>query len=142
MTKWDERFINQAKQIAGWSKDPKHKVGAVLVDPFHRVLGLGYNGPPRTTKDEYLTDEQKKFRTLHAELNAILNCNGPRGATMYLYPFSPCAQCAAAIIQVGIERVIYYNDRQIGYWGPSQAEALIMLDEAGVYHDCLTAEGL
>jgi dCMP deaminase len=46
---------------------------------------------------------------VHAESNAILNAakNGTKveGATIYV-TFPPCSQCAAAIIQAGITRVI------------------------------------
>lgn len=48
----------------------------------------------------------------HAELNAILNHAGPtlRGATLYSTLF-PCNECAKAIIQAGIRKVVYLSDK-------------------------------
>ena len=42
MSKWDQRFLELAKQISTWSKDPSTQVGCVVVGPDReiRVLGL------------------------------------------------------------------------------------------------------
>jgi len=132
--KWDKRFMDQAKLYAQWSKDPKHKLGAVIVDENHFLISAGYNGLPRGLEDKDMPKEVKQLRTIHAELNAILNSNkSMQGATIYVYPYSPCAQCAAAIIQKGIKRVVFNGlSNTLSTWGLSQAEALIMFQEAGV----------
>lgn len=125
--------MDQAKLVASWSKDPKHKVGAVIVDAWNRQISIGYNGPPRMVKDRGLSQNEKTLRSLHAELNAILNSNTDlTGTIMYVYPYGPCAQCAAAIIQKQISKVIYYCDRNLNTWRESQIEAGIMFKEAGV----------
>ena len=48
----------------------------------------------------------------HAELNAILNSNigNLSGCTVYVTLF-PCNECAKAIIQSGIKRVVYYSNK-------------------------------
>ena len=43
---WEETYFELAKVISKRSKDPRTKVGAVLVKEG-RVIGLGYNGEPR-----------------------------------------------------------------------------------------------
>ena len=132
--KWDKRFMERAKSIAQWSKDPDHKVGAVIVNPEFYSVSEGYNGPPHDVQDKGLERHIELMRTLHAELNAILNSNTSlKGYTMYVYPFMPCAQCAAAIIQKGITKVVYYEDRDLKNWKASQKEAIKMFEEAGVY---------
>ena len=35
--KWDTRFLDLAEHIAGWSKDPSRKIGAIAVDLSARV---------------------------------------------------------------------------------------------------------
>jgi len=132
--KWNKRFMDQAKLYAQWSKDPKHKLGAVIVDSMHFQISAGYNGFPRGIKDTKVSDTSKRRRTIHAELNAILNSNKSMiGATIYVYPYSPCAQCAAAIIQKGIKRVIFpTQNKELSAWSESQAEALDMFIEADV----------
>jgi dCMP deaminase len=49
---WDVRFLEMAKLVSTWSKDPSTQVGAVLVDPCHRVVSLGFNGFPRAIADD------------------------------------------------------------------------------------------
>lgn len=48
----------------------------------------------------------------HAELNAILNSDGRSliDAILYVTCF-PCNECAKAIIQAGIKKVIYLEDK-------------------------------
>ena len=38
---WDERFIGLAQHVATCSKDPRTKVGAVLVNETKQVLSVG-----------------------------------------------------------------------------------------------------
>ncbi len=135
---WDNRFLAMALTVSQWSKDPDHQVGAVIVDKLNRVISVGYNGPPRGVVDIGLEEKTKVLRSIHAELNAVLNSNiGIEGCTLYVYPFSPCAQCAAAIIQKGISRIVYKTDTQLRTWKASQMEAFRMLDEVGILIDKL-----
>lgn len=107
-TDWDKRFIELAKHVATWSKDPSTKVGAVIVDPSHRVIGIGYNGFPRfiDDNDRLNNRELKNEITVHAEVNAILNAtNFVHGCEIYV-THPPCVKCATVIIQSGIGAVI------------------------------------
>lgn len=105
--KWDHRMLDMARLVAGWSKDPGTKVGAVLARG-NRVLSVGYNGLPRQLPDTGLDDRPSKLsRTIHAELNAIFNSYArPEGATLYVTPLQPCDRCAVHVIQAGIVRVV------------------------------------
>ena len=134
--KWHLRFLDLAMLVSTWSKDPSTCVGAVIVDSKRRVVGMGYNGFPRGVKDHrsrYNERETKYQFVVHAELNAILNTLNQRelhGADLYCTMF-PCNECAKAIIQVGIVRVlapIKENDR----WQVLQGISHVMFDEAGV----------
>ena len=67
---------------------------------------------------------------VHAELNAILNSPRPvRGCTLYVSLF-PCNECAKAIIQSGITKIVYESDKY------AETEAIYaskrMLQAAGV----------
>lgn len=134
---WDKRFLDLAATVAGWSKDPSTRVGCVLVDDRRRVLGLGYNGFPRAVADlpQRLGDrEQKLARTVHAELNAVLNASGDlRGSTAYV-TMPPCSHCAAVLIQVGVTRVVARSPvaETAKRWDFSWRIAESMFDEAGV----------
>ena len=108
--KWDIRLIGLAEHVAQWSKDPSTKVGAVIADKKHRIISLGFNGFARGVSDlaERLDDRQTKYdMIIHAERNALLFANSSvDGASVYVWPLLPCAQCAATLIQVGIAEVI------------------------------------
>jgi len=142
---WNEYFIKMADLVAEKSKDRSTKIGAVIVGPDHEVRSTGYNGFPRGVDDN--VDERherpaKYMWTEHGERNAIFNAarNGVHtlGCTMYLNCWYPCADCARAVIQAGIVRVVVRRDRAnpVGSrWEESCAVGSRMLYEAGV--DCV-----
>lgn len=115
--KWYKYFMNVAEESGKLSRDPKTKVGAVIVHN-KRIKSTGFNGAPSTFPDELVpvnSDgetliEKKNTYMCHAELNAILNYDGQitdlKNADMYV-TVSPCSRCACMIAQVGIKRVIY-----------------------------------
>jgi dCMP deaminase len=108
--KWDHRFLELARLISSWSKDPSTKVGAVIADDKNRIISLGFNGFARSVQDlaERLEDRETKYKmVLHAEENAILFAmRDLDGCTVYTYPLMPCAACMSRIIQKGITRVV------------------------------------
>ena len=116
---WDDYFMAMAFLTAKRSKDPNTQVGACLVDPNKRIVGLGYNGFPRGCSDDCLPWGRTSSQQLHtkypyvchAEVNAILNKGSAsvHNATLYVALF-PCNECAKVIIQSGIQEVVYLND--------------------------------
>lgn len=115
---WDEYFMGLAHLSALRSKDPNTQVGAAIVDENHRVVSVGYNGMPKGCSDDVFPWSregallQTKYAfVVHAELNAILNSKYPvSGCTLYVSLF-PCNECAKAIIQAGIRRIVYESDK-------------------------------
>lgn len=114
---WDEYFMGISLLAARRSKDPNTQVGACIVSPENVIISTGYNGMPKgCSDDEYpweRTGEDTKYPyVVHAELNAILNANGRnlQGSRIYVALF-PCNECAKAIIQSGIKKVLYLSDK-------------------------------
>ena len=138
VSKWDKRFMDLAKLVATWSKDPSTKVGAALIDKDHRVVSTGYNGFPKNVTDreeDYNTKNVKYGKIIHAEINAILYAHKDlQGTTLYIYSIPPCSRCAALIIQSGVTRVVFEkNDDHIEpIWDKSFTMALEMFTDAGV----------
>lgn len=138
LSKWDERFIELARGVAAWSKDPSTKVGAVIVRPDRTVASVGFNGFARGVDDteERLNDRALKYPlTIHAETNAILNAHEKlNGCTLYVTPLLPCHACAGLIIQSGISKVVaecgIVNNPDL--WHSSFAVAKKQFEEAGV----------
>jgi dCMP deaminase len=135
--KWDRRFIELARFVADWSKDPSTKVGAVIVRPDRTVAALGFNGFPRGVLDhsERYDDRPTKYEmVVHAELNSILNTRESlEGYTLYVTPLPPCSQCAAAIIQRGITRVVILAKKDLPpNWAEKWAVSKTMFAEVSV----------
>jgi dCMP deaminase len=141
MRKWDERFLDLADRIAAWSKDPSTKVGAVIIRPNRTLVSIGYNGFPREVEDNYerYEDRETKYQmVVHAEINAILTATEElKGCTLYVTPLHPCPQCAAAIIQVGIKRVVSRENRRED-WKERLALSQQMFKEANVTLDVIS----
>ena len=137
--KWDKRFLEMAKLVASWSKDPSTQVGAVAVRN-RTVIAQGYNGFPRGMDDDewlYENKTMKYSRIVHAEMNLIYNAadNGVslKGATVYAVGLPVCHDCAKGLIQAGVKRVVMpmiekMNDK----WKASCADAQMFFDEAKV----------
>lgn len=134
MSKWDKRFLDLAKTVASWSKDPSTGVGAVVVDKDHRIVSLGFNGFPRGVKDdERLKDRDTKYEvTVHAEVNAVLFAQrNLTGCTCYIWPLPCCARCASILVQSGIDRVVSVQVTE-PRWIESCKLGQSLLEEAGV----------
>ena len=141
--KWDIRFLELAKGIAGWSKDPSRKIGAIAVDN-RSVIAQGYNGFPRGIEDyaERYEDRELKYKlVVHAEMNVIYNAtyNGVSldGATLYVWGLPVCSDCAKGIIQTGIRRVVIPEQDIPEHWVESWNLTKTMFEEANVKWECI-----
>lgn len=124
MDKWDKRFMEMVKVIAGWSSCYQHnrKIGAVIVKN-KRILTTGYNGAPsgypscvergeclRRIKGIPSGTKHEYCYAIHAEQNAIVQAAklgvSIDGATLYC-SHQPCVICAKLIVNSGITRVVY-----------------------------------
>lgn len=119
-TKWHLRFIELARVVASWSKDPSTKCGAVITRPDQTVCSVGYNGFPKGMIDDksiYEDREEKYRRVIHAELNAIFNSRDTNlnGYSIYITPGLSCDRCSVNLIQNEFKEVIidmnnFYRD--------------------------------
>jgi len=131
---WDDIWIDFAHTISLRSPDPKHKVGAVIVNEENtQVLSIGYNGDQKGGKNQRDSMKQGQSGFIHAEINALIKCdyNNPKKKKMYL-TLSPCDVCAKAIVNAGIDEVIF--SRKYEY----SEEALNILNDAGIIVRCLS----
>jgi dCMP deaminase len=138
LSHWDIRFIRIAHEVQSWSKDPSTKCGCVLVRD-RRIISTGYNGLPEHVSDSFERYRDREFKLaaiIHAEKNAIFNAakNGAltEGATAYV-TWPPCSQCAAALVQAGITKVVCPNPKTgPDRWVTNFLLASDLLYEAGV----------
>ncbi|MDR0847223.1 MAG: ComE operon protein 2 [Lactobacillales bacterium] len=126
---WDQYFMAQAKLLSLRSTCERLAVGAILVRD-NRIIAGGYNGA--VSGDSHCIDDgcyvvdNHCVRTIHAEMNAILQCAkfgvNTDGAEIYVTHF-PCLQCTKMILQAGITKINYLSD----YRNDSYAEKLFKL---------------
>ena len=108
--KWTQRFLDVARAVSSWSKDPSTKVGAVAVDPStRRVITTGYNGLPRGVDDrpERMERPAKYVWTAHAEENLVAHAARRElaGATVYVTHLC-CANCTRMLINAGVKEIV------------------------------------
>ena len=125
MSKWDRRFLELAKQISTWSKDPSTQVGCVVVGPDREIRSTGFNGLPRgiDDTDERLNNREIKYPMIcHAEENAIMHAARTgislKNCIAYV-TWPPCTRCARSLIQAGVSEIVYPKGVEI----PSRWEA-------------------
>lgn len=141
--KWQKHYLNLAKEISTWSRDPSRKIGAVAVGSKGQILAQGFNGFPRGIADSSwrLTDREIKYKyVVHAEMNAIFNAclNGTSldGSTMFVYGLPVCSECAKGIIQVGIKHVVFLVEGDIPeIWIESWERSRALFEEAGITYE-------
>lgn len=145
---WDELYITMCYLVGMRSRDEHTHVGSVVVDSDNVLVSTGYNSLPRNIdldiEEKRVSREggEKYFWIEHAERNAIYNA-ARRGTIMkkckIYVPWTPCADCARAIIQTGISEVIihkngqdFYNLNTKGQWIESHNRTNAMFKESEV----------
>ena len=139
--KWDKRFLEMAKLVSTWSKDPKTQVGCVVVRD-RRILATGYNGFAKGLDDSealYLDRDHKMRKIIHAEQNAIYNATSAgvslNGSTFYVWGLHICEQCAQALINVGAARIVIHEQELPDRWKDSCLNAAFDFQRVGIIYD-------
>ena len=119
--------MQTAHIISKRSYDPRHQVGAIIVSADNtQVLAVGYNGNYAGGPNEVESPVPGESGMIHAEINALLKSdyNNPKYKRLYV-TLSPCRQCAKAMVNAGIDEVIYDEE----YRDTSSLEILL---DAGI----------
>ena len=125
---WDEYGLSLAKATAGRVACTRRRVGAVVMDECHRIIGTGYNGAPAGMPDclegacprgRFGYDEVPAFAdydrpgtpgyciAIHAEVNALnYLTRSAEGVTVYITD-EPCAGCREYMHRAGVARVVW-----------------------------------
>ena len=131
---WDQYFMLQAVLLSLRSTCTRLSVGAILVRDQRMIAG-GYNGSVSGDKhciDDgcYMVDGHF-LRTIHAEMNAVLQCAKfgipTDGAELYVTDF-PCLQCTKMLLQAGVKKIHYLRN----YNNDSYALELLKLKEVAL----------
>ena len=136
--KWDLRFLDLAKLVSTWSKDPSTKTGAVIVSPDRRVVSVGFNGFPKNMLDlpeNYSNREEKYSRIVHCEMNALLFAKeSTAGCTLYTWPLISCDRCFVHMAQAGLTRFVAPKPslEVISRWGDAMDRVRKYVKETGL----------
>lgn len=113
---WDEYFLKLAMLVSERATCPRMHCGCVLVKD-KRILATGYNGS--IPGDVHCEDngcmmvDNHCVRTIHAEMNAILQCSihgvSTYDASAYITNM-PCTNCSKALIAAGVKEIIIFSD--------------------------------
>lgn len=140
-----EFFMRTVYEVAKLSKDPRTKIGSVLVKNDN-IISVGYNNFPSKVLDleeRYYTKELKYQFIVHSELNSILNAAkkgiSTDNSTLYTQGV-PCSNCAKHIIQSGVTKIIVHKQwPNLTYspdWVKSFEYSNLMLEEASISLEC------
>lgn len=107
------KFLPMLQTVAGLSKDPSTKVGAIAFDENMNIVSTGYNGFPRRVRDtpERYADRELKYKLVcHAEQNVVAQAayagHAMRNTTVMVSSLFPCSACAKSLIQAGVVCII------------------------------------
>ena len=139
---WDSYYLSVCRTIATRSKDPSTQIGCIIVGPAREIRSTGYNSFPRGIVDTIPERQQrpeKYFWIEHAERNAIYNAARAgtplEGCTVYV-EVTPCMDCARAIVQAGIAKVVIDADRMRAYssefYDPQFQRVKVLFEEAKI----------
>jgi dCMP deaminase len=130
---WNDVRLAMAAELAKRSLCSRDQVGAVIVDKHNKIIGEGYNGPPRgfwhggepcvkwcergklprDAEARKLKDGYTDCPALHAEANALLQADRSlcEGGTIYATSHV-CMGCAKLIANSGLQRVVIQSADQ------------------------------
>lgn len=131
-------YMGLAEALSQRSTCARMKVGCVIASiDFRKILAVGYNGG--VTKgvnncDRFGEEAVGNCGCLHAEENAVINCDSPREREKIVFcTHLPCLMCAKRLINMGGVKEIYYrNDYR-------KRDSLLLLHEHNVLIGHLTA---
>ncbi|MCU9613943.1 ComE operon protein 2 [Caldibacillus lycopersici] len=129
---WDQYFMAQSHILSLRSTCTRLMVGATIVRD-KRVIAGGYNGSiaggDHCMEKGCYVIENHCVRTIHAEMNAVIQCAKfgvpTENAEIYVTHF-PCLQCTKGIIQSGIRAIYYAEDYK------NHPYALELLEQANI----------
>lgn len=109
-----ENYMKEAMLEASKSKDPRTKVGTVIVkDDMIIARGHNHMSVKFFDNDEYWNDQAKKqMYVIHSETDALWNGissdqNENYSESTLFVTLAPCNDCAKQILKSGIKRVVY-----------------------------------
>jgi dCMP deaminase len=137
----DSYYLTMLPLVASRGTCPRRQVACILVDDRGRLVSSGYNGnPPGASHCDIVPclgspaigGQRTDCESVHAELNAVIQAGASRREPVVAYcSLTPCRPCAAALLSVGVKRVVALERYKYDDAGPELlAKAGIILEVA------------
>lgn len=110
--KFEQIYMKLAYNLADRSTCKRLHVGTVITSTdFRKVLAVGYNGNAVGFENTCDRDEPGNCGCLHAEDNAVINCDSPRDIEKFIFvTHLPCVMCAKRLINLGNIKKVYFGE--------------------------------
>ena len=142
----DEYYMRIAEVTAERSTCHRRKVGAVIVNGWGHIMSTGYNGVPSKLKhcnDSHPCDvtmpisglDLDKCNAVHAEQNALLQCNDVGEIWKIYVTAMPCIHCQKMLLNTMCNVIVYRDPYPTDtLWDRAiyQYQEGILLDRQGV----------
>lgn len=111
----DEYFLQILEIVASRGTCIRRRVAAIIVSEDNHILSTGYNGPPSGFSHcimvpckgaEDPPGQTDNCMAVHAEINALIQCNRLDLAYTMYSSTTPCFACAKAICNTNIQRIV------------------------------------
>ena len=125
----EHSFMQVAEVLAQRSTCARRKVGAVLVNDYHHIIGTGYNGVARGMDhchynycggQHYPSGQGlEACLAIHAEQNALMQCHNVMEISAIYVTTSPCMHCLKMLLNTGCKMIYYktlYDDKSLDLW--------------------------
>lgn len=116
----DTRFLAQALVVSTGATCARRRVGCVLVDKDGIVLATGCNGP--ASGEVHCIDEPcpgadmasgtglGRCRAVHAEQNALMQCEDVTAIDTAYLTTSPCEHCVKMLLNTDCKRIVFLDN--------------------------------
>jgi dCMP deaminase len=134
-------YMQLAVMMSERSTCARLKVGCAIITPdFRKVLAIGYNGNVSGGENDCDLHGEAAIGNcgcLHAEENAVINCDVPRSTEKIVFcTHLPCLMCAKRLVNLGgVQEVYYKNDYR-------KRDSLQLLYKQSIHISHLANEGL
>jgi len=133
---FEEIHMRMAGLLIGRSTCKRLRVGCVIASSdFRKILAMGYNGNASGLPNTCDSEEPGSCGCLHAEENAVINCDSPRAWPKIVFcTHLPCKMCAKRLVNLGgVQKVYYAIDYRL-------KEGLTVFDQAEIPYEHMEME--
>ena len=128
--------VEAGRELMGTTPISQGYINRVVLDYLDGTgpFGLSYSFAEDVIEGENKYNANETFTTKNATYNGV----SLKGASMYVYGLPVCNECAKAMIQVGIKRIVMPFDGEIPeIWQESCEKAKALCEEAGVQYSMM-----